>query len=571
MESTLTLSLGLIFAAGMIAKWLSSRFHIPKVTLYLLAGFLLGPPLLGWIPKDDLKSLLPAVKLALGLVLFDLGSRFVLHDVRMIFRHAWRLSALELAATFGLVFLGTTLFVDDITVALLLGGLAMTTAPATTILVLNELDSDGPITNYTYALVAINNTVSVLFFEFLFLGVELFGEGGPAPLSVSEQVIRLFLDLGGSILLGFVAGMTISLLMEWLDEHQRMIALFALIALPLGVCEYFGIPYLLTFLAAGVTVANSSPFVREIVAQLEKVGVLIYVAFFVTAGAKLHLDGLWTAGMVGVAYIVCRSAGKYFGLRFAAASQGEPPPVYRWLGVVMLCQGSAAIALTQLIVERDAELGATIEVVVLGAVAFFELAGPIAARSALVRGGEVPLIHVVHPHGPSWRDRLFTILDQLQLSFGRSPERLRKQGDVTVEHLMRRNVRAVSSTASFLDLMHFIEESRYDTYPVVGPEQDLVGVIRYPSIRSAIFDPEMAHLVIAADLAVPTRTVLRPSQPIKEALALFERGFWDVIPVVSEESPGQLVGLVERRDVIRVARDRYTRSASKSLDLRHET
>lgn len=56
----------------------------------------------------------------------------------------------------------------DLFTACLYGVLALTTAPATTMLVLKESESEGPITEYATTLVALNNLVAVVTFEFLF-------------------------------------------------------------------------------------------------------------------------------------------------------------------------------------------------------------------------------------------------------------------------------------------------------------------------------------------------------------------------------------------------------------------
>ena len=80
----------------------------------------------------------------------------------------------------------------------------------------------------------------------------------------------------------------------------------------------------------------------------------------------------------------------------------------------------------------------------------------------------------------------------------------------------------------------------------------LVGVIRYRELSHALFDQALGPLVRAADLATPTRRVLRPDDPISRASELFAASKDDCIPVVTSEEPERLLGVVRRRDVLRM-------------------
>ena len=63
-------------------------------------------------------------------------------------------------------------------------------------------------------------------------------------------------------------------------------------------------------------------------------------------------------------------------------------PVQRLLGFSILAQAGLAIGLVLVTKERFPDLAPTVSTVVLGAVAVFELVGPISARLALTRSGE---------------------------------------------------------------------------------------------------------------------------------------------------------------------------------------
>jgi Kef-type K+ transport system membrane component KefB len=115
----------------------------------------------------------------------------------------------------------------------------------------------------------------------------------------------------------------------------------------------------------------------------------LYAIFFVIAGADLNLALLPSLGVLGVIYAVGRSIGKLFGARIGAQRVGLDPVVRRFLGPSMLSQAGLAIGLVLVTTERFPAIAPTVTTVVLAAVAIFELIGPVSARFALVRSGEV--------------------------------------------------------------------------------------------------------------------------------------------------------------------------------------
>ncbi len=91
--STLGLLLGVCLAAGLFADVL----HLPKVTAYLLVGLLVGPSVLDLIPEGHVELFEPVLKLAMAVVLFNLGCEFTFTKVRRVAAHCLALSAAEIA------------------------------------------------------------------------------------------------------------------------------------------------------------------------------------------------------------------------------------------------------------------------------------------------------------------------------------------------------------------------------------------------------------------------------------------------------------------------------------------
>ncbi len=206
-EGQVILSLGVLLTAALLGGLVAERLRLPKVTAYLIIGLLLGPHTLeslppaisSWIPekffqlcsipKSHLAFLDPVAKFAMALVLFNMGCSFALTHVRRHFRSILRLSTGDVTMTFILVAVGLSALGESWQSAVLFGCLAIATAPATTVLVLKENHSEGPITKYAHTLVAMNNVASVLAFEVLF--VAILALEGRSDIPLRESLGRL--------------------------------------------------------------------------------------------------------------------------------------------------------------------------------------------------------------------------------------------------------------------------------------------------------------------------------------------------------------------------------------------
>jgi Kef-type K+ transport system membrane component KefB len=556
--------MGLLLLAAVLAGLVAQRLHLPKVTAYLLVGVLLGPQALKAIPHGSLDFFLPLERLAMSLVLFGMGCHFTLSHVRRILRPVLRLLTGEATLTFVLVAGGlfvayacwSDLGIDAWQPAVLFGALAIATAPATTVLVLKESQAEGPMTEYVTALVALNNLAAVVLFEILFLAVFL--TNGHAQIPVHLELMHFVRDLMGCVLLGGTAGLVISYGCGLLAQRTWLVLLVGVTTLTLGVCETFGVPYLLTFLSMGVTVANTSDRPQGLSDELDRWTGLLCVIFFVVHGAELDLWALVAAGGIGATYVGLRVVGKYVGIYLAAGSRHEDAYIRPWLGLTMLSQAGAAIALASLAAESGIKIGETFVLgeellnIILGTVVIFELAGPILLRFSLLRAGEVPVSQAIYHSTSSPLEELRLIGNRIWVGLGFTPWGGRAPEDITVAQMMRRYPKAIPATADFEEVVDFIEHSQDNTYPVVGSDGELVGIIRYHLLRNALFDADLSSLVRAADLAIPCPRVLHPDDPLIQTWSHFRHGPDDGIPVVTPDESQQLVGMLRRRDLYRM-------------------
>ena len=541
--STLGLLLGVCLFAGVFADLL----RLPKVTAYLLVGLLVGSSVLDLVPEDHSQSFEPLLKLAMAIVLFNLGCEFTFAKVRRLAGHCLALSFGEIATTMVLVTAGLWAAGCTGSMALLLGCLAVATAPATTILVLKEFRSEGPVTESTGFLVAVNNFACILLFELAFLAIHLFQ--GKLEMPLPHQLAILLQDIAGSIVLGIAGGLVVSYGCGLLKMTRWLVMLVATTTFLLGLCESYDIPYMLMFLVMGVTVANTSEMTGKIVDELDHLSGLLAVLFFAVHGTHLDAGAFIEVGMIGAVYITLRFAGKWLGIYAVARATGQPKEVRRWLGSCLFPQAGAAIALATIAVHRDPELGEPIQAIILGSVVLFEIVGPLFIRQSLLRTGEVPLAQAIRHTSSTPFEATRTLVDRFRTAVANTPTVASITSAVKVSDLYRKS-KGIPQSASFDEVIAYIEQSHDNTYPVVDGQMRVVGVIRYPLLSNVMFDGNLSTIVCAEDLASDATAFLYPDQPAEDAIALFQTETDDCIPVVAADEPQELLGVVRRSDVM---------------------
>jgi len=299
----------------------------------------------------------------------------------------------------------------------------------------------------------------------------------------------------------------------------------------------------------GLAVANASDASRKIVAELDRLTSFLCVIFFVVHSAELDLSAFAEAGFIGVAYIVLRSAGKYAGIFVSARMADEPASVQNWGGAALVAQAGAAIALSTVAADRNPELGGQLQTIILGTVVFFEIAGPLLIRQAVLRSGEVPLAHAVRHSSSTLLEELRALTTRILVSLGYDPLRKRKPDELLVNHFVRRNVAVLNESSTFDEVVKLIAHSHDNSYPVLDNDSCLVGVVRYTDLSQVLFDREVTRLVYATDLARPVKFRLHPDDSISKALRRLHETKDDSVVVVDPEEPHTFVGLVRRRDL----------------------
>ena len=385
-------SLGLILLLALLAGHLVQFLRVPEVTGYLLAGIALGPSVLGWVSHENLQALNVLSEVALGLILFSVGSVF--HHARFV-RYGRRIFFLTLIESFGaasLVSVGTILAGQSWQIAGLLGAIAIATAPASTLMVLRECNSRGPLSDTLLGIIAVNNILCLAAYSLVAALIDLeAGWGGSAALidTFYGSIYPLIWQMMGSVALGFLVGLMLAGWATKVNEQGEMLMLLAgSVLLCVGVARILDLSPLVASLSVGGTMVNLSARSRRLFQTLSRTDPPFYAIFFVIAGADLDVALVPSMGIVGAYYVLARAVGKFWGARIGARWLGLEDVVQRLLGFGLMAQAGIAVGLVLLINRRFPDYSQVVATVILSAVVIYEMFGPISTRFAIIRSGE---------------------------------------------------------------------------------------------------------------------------------------------------------------------------------------
>ena len=553
------LYLGVLLVLCLTLGRIVSHCRVPKVTGYLLAGILLSPSALSFFSEtfgenlfDSLDNLRFVSDLALGLIAFSIGGEFQNERFRKMGKTVLTISLCETVLTFCIVFSALFFFTTNLPLALCLGILAIATAPAATLLVLREYDSEGVVTNSLLILTGLNNFICLMVFSLFVPTIITPVPGGPA--SSGDMVLWFSL---GSVILGLMVGFTLGFLLSLFEKRitkpaERIVLIIATIILGIGVAQMLAVSPLLVNLIVGATVINLAHNGDRLFEELKRIDLPLYAAFFALSGANLHWELLSMVGGVGALYCVGRIAGKLLGVTIGAIRAGASYNLKKYGGCGLLSQAGVALGLALIVQDRNEALGEIVATTILSTVIFFEILGPIAVRWSIVKSGEVKIINLIHrDEGTPFRESLRDVVIRLRTALGMPVWKSRHfTGEVCVEHIMRTHIEIIHEETHFDQILKIIEHSRYNLFPVVNEVGEYTGVISFQDIRDVLYDGIMEELIIAKDIANPTGPVIHSRATIAEALDLFEREKVDMLPVIDNKETKHLLGIVTQRDVL---------------------
>ena len=386
------LAIGILMLTGLLAGSLSDRLGVPRVACYVIAGAMLSPSLLGSVlalPTEYLAK--PLTNIALGIIAFIIGGSITTSQLQRMGKTIAGIAFSESLGAVLLVFAGIMLLMPEQTeipklhLALAFAAISATTAPAGTIALLHQYRAKGPLSTTLLGVVALDDALGIIIFSVVMALVA----GG----SLGSNVGTALLEISMSILLGVTTGYFLAKVVAQIRQSNLMLPLtLGAILVNLGLAGLMELSTLLSSMTLGFF---SRYFLKssgdKLFTPIETLEETVFLLFFTLAGIHFH-PGVFFSNLDLIAiYIFARVIGKIVGSLIGATLTGAPKMVIRYMGFALIPQAGVAIGLALILSQLPGfeSISLTIVNVILATTMIYELLGPLAAKYALVKSGEI--------------------------------------------------------------------------------------------------------------------------------------------------------------------------------------
>ena len=347
-------------AVAFITGKLMSKIKMPSILGWLIVGMLFGPHAIDLMPQEILdtgwyKIIIMWMQCAFGVML---GSELILKKLRS-YGKALVITTLTqslgtfavVSLAFGLVFISMDV---PIYLAFVFGGIALATAPAPALSIVNEFHAKGPVTDTLLPMTVLDDVVGIAVFFTVNSLVAREASGGAVPLYMIPVMIFLPVVIG--LVVGFPTGMLLK------KENKKA---GALVVLLFGITVTMLIGWMInSFLLSGITlnymlmgVSFAAVFsnivteerLSEISDYFSPILGICLLAAIVDLGAPLDYHLILGAGLYTIIYILARAFGKYFGAMAGARITHMPDTVRKYLGLTLLPHSGVSLVFTGII------------------------------------------------------------------------------------------------------------------------------------------------------------------------------------------------------------------------------
>jgi len=285
--------------------------------------------------------------------------------------------------------------------AIILGAIASATAPAATLMVVKQYKAKGPVTDILLPVVALDDAVGLVLFAVSFGIAKALVVGSVSIISI---LVNPIIEIVGSLALGAITGYLFSFCERFFHSRSKRLAVsvaFVLLTIALSQIEivlgevHIRFSSLLVCMMLGTIFCNVCDFSEELMDRVDRWVAPLFIVFFVTSGAELDLS-VFTSGaivLIGVIYLIARSAGKYSGAYLSSRLSKCDDNIVKYLGITLLPQAGVALGMADMVKAATEFAGTNVATIVVSitlfAVLVYELVGPALTKTALLKAGDI--------------------------------------------------------------------------------------------------------------------------------------------------------------------------------------
>lgn len=392
-----------ILLIAFIAGKLIKKIKMPAILGWLIVGIFFGPHAIKLMPQMVLeaawyKNIIMWMQCAFGVML---GSELIWSKLKNSGKPLIVTTLTQSIGTFIVVSISFAIvfcvFDIPIFLAFVFGGIALATAPAPALSIVNEFHAKGPVTDTLLPMTVLDDIVGIaVFFTVNSLVARIASEGA---LSLLMIPVMIFVP----ILIGGIVGLPIGLLLKKSNNKKANLAIVVLgitITMLVGwiVNNYFISGVVLNYMLMGVSFSAvfsnmvTQDKLNDINDSFAPILAISLMAAIVDLGAPLDYHLILGAGLFTFVYIIARAFGKYFGARIGAKKTHMPRTVCKYLGFTLLPHSGVSLVFTGIICSTLSSLPDLVQIVqgtIAAAAIINECIAVIVAKKGFELAGEI--------------------------------------------------------------------------------------------------------------------------------------------------------------------------------------
>ncbi|MDD3374716.1 MAG: cation:proton antiporter [Candidatus Omnitrophica bacterium] len=397
---------GIIVSVGFLFGEIAQKIKLPKITGYIIAGVLLNPGIVSFIPKNFPEATNPITNIALAFITFSIGGSLLYSNIKKLGKGMLLITLFEaefafLAIAFSFILFGPMFLTDGnpswlqiiIPMGLLLGCLGSPTDPSATLAIKQEYKPVGDVSETMLGVAAFDDVLGIINYSVAVVIAAACATS--TTFSVGSVVIQPIGIILGSVALGVAFGVIFNRITDFItkeSEGVHIVVVFGLLTSCFGLCQMIGTDALLAIMTLGAIVVNFNKKQDQIFKLMERyVDELIFILFFTLSGMHLNFSVLFSSGAIVLLFVVFRTIGKFTGTFVGATIAKAPENIRKYTIGGLIPQGGIVIGLALVIRQNPAfyQISDIIISVVIGSTVIHEIVGPICAKIALQKAGEI--------------------------------------------------------------------------------------------------------------------------------------------------------------------------------------
>lgn len=393
-----------VLLVAFVAGKLIAKLKMPSILGWLIVGMILGPHAVGLMPQAVIDStwyklMITWMQCAFGLML---GTELIWEKIKNYGKALIVTTLMQSLGTFlfvSLVF-GILFYFTGVPVylAFAFGGIALATAPAPALSIVQEFHTSGPVTDTLIPMAVLDDIVGIAVFFTVNSFIARTVSGGTVPLYMIPVMIFMPVIIGATV--GFVVG---KVLQRNLSKNSTLALLLAGITITAAIGLFLNkivftniaLNYMLMGVSFSAVFSNmiSEEKLDELVNWFNPILAISLLAAIVDLGAPLDYHLIMGAGLYTFIYIASRMCGKYGGARIGAKLSKMPVTVQKYLGFTLLPHSGVSLVFTGIIssvlATSKPELATIVTGTIAAAAVINEIIAVIASKKGFELAGEI--------------------------------------------------------------------------------------------------------------------------------------------------------------------------------------